>query len=162
MAKIEMFVNLKVPDNTAITAFNTLKKIGYKNLRALHRSLYYNFEVSENEVNFKDKISSVDILVNSNKHNCSFFLDHKKSSEEKNQILNSVDILILDEMDTNSLLFTLKKRLGFPELLNVSKGVVWSLFFGNNCDSHKISIDITKNLLMNENFQKYKILKKNG
>ena len=69
MPTIEMFVSLKVPDNVAITTFNTLKRMGYNKLKKLERSDYYKFDVKGNVEDFKKQISNTDILVNANKHN---------------------------------------------------------------------------------------------
>ena len=61
---VEMYVDLVVPDNIAITAFNTLKDIGFP-IKKLQRYEYYNIEGSEG---IFDKLSKVDILVNANKN----------------------------------------------------------------------------------------------
>ncbi|HJO01473.1 MAG TPA: hypothetical protein QF458_00990, partial [Candidatus Woesearchaeota archaeon] len=67
MPTIELFVSLKVPDNVAITTFNTLKRMDYKKLKKLERSDYYKFDVKDNIEEFKKQISNTDILINSNK-----------------------------------------------------------------------------------------------
>ena len=46
MVTTELFVGLKVPDNTAITAFHTLERIGYNKLRKLERKNHYKFVFS--------------------------------------------------------------------------------------------------------------------
>ena len=65
---VEMIVSLKVPDTTAITALQTLKKIGFGKITDVKRKDYYKFLIEEDENKFKDKICKVDILVNANKH----------------------------------------------------------------------------------------------
>ena len=65
---VEMVVTLKVPDTTAITALQTLQKLGFNKIKDLKRYFYYKFDVDGNEEPFKNKISKVDILVNANKH----------------------------------------------------------------------------------------------
>jgi len=146
---IEMLVNLKVPDNVAITAFNTLKR-NYKELKKLERSDYYKFDIKNNVDDFKKQISNVDILVNSNKNKFSF-------SIEKNS--NIINILVQDLDNGAGLLSTLKERLGFKDIKNLEKGILWTMYFDKKAKSEKISVDITKNLLMNENYQKYKIIR---
>ena len=61
----ELYVKLLIPDTTAITAFQTLKRMGYETLKSLTRSDYYRFESEED---IKEKITTCDILVNVNKH----------------------------------------------------------------------------------------------
>ena len=65
---IELAVNLKMPDTTAITALQTLQKLGFKKIKNVKRYFYYKFTIDGNEEDFKSKISKVDILVNANKH----------------------------------------------------------------------------------------------
>ena len=59
----------------------------------------------------------------------------------------------------NGLLSTLKERLGFENIKKLEKGILWTMYFDKKTNAKKIAVDITKNLLMNENYQKYKILK---
>ena len=78
---IEMIVSLKVPDTTAITALQTLQKIGFDEIKDVKRADYYKFLIEGNEEQFKNKISKVDILVNANKHTFNFSV--KKDSAVK-------------------------------------------------------------------------------
>ena len=110
MPKIEMIVSLKVPDNVAITAFNALKRMGYK-LIQLQRSDYYKFDMQGNVEDFKKKISNTDILVNSNKNKFSFSIDNNKKNNYK-----KINILVQDLDNGAGLLSTLKERLGFGNI----------------------------------------------
>ena len=150
MTTIEMFVSLKVPDNIAITAFNTIKRMGQKQLNKLERSDYYKFDVKENVEDFKKQISNTDILVNSNKNKFSFLI-----VENNNKKIN---VLVQDLDNGDSLLKTLKERLDFKNIKKLEKGILWTMYFDKKVQAKKTAIDITKNLLMNENYQKYKIL----
>ena len=58
----------------------------------------------------------------------------------------------------NSLLSTLKERLGFTNIKKLEKGILWTMHFDKKVQVKKIAVEITKSLLMNENYQKYKIL----
>ena len=147
-----MFVSLKVLDNVAITAFNTLKRMGYNKLKKLDRSDYYKFDVKDIVEDFKEKISNTDILVNANKHKFLFALE---KYNKKNNIIN---ILVQDLDKENGLLSTLKERLGFTNIKKLEKGVLWTMHFDKKANAKNIAVDITKSLLMNENYQKYKII----
>ncbi|MDP7476716.1 MAG: hypothetical protein QF655_03755, partial [Candidatus Woesearchaeota archaeon] len=70
-----------------------------------------------------------------------------------------INILVQDLDNGNSLLSTLKERLGFTNIKKLEKGILWTMYFDKKTNAKKIAVDITKNLLMNENYQKYKILK---
>ena len=154
-----MFVSLKVPDNVAITTFNTLKRMGYNKLKKLERSDYYKFDVKGNVEDFKKQISNTDILVNANKHKFLFTLEKYNNKNnhniKKNKIIN---ILVQDLDNGNSLLSTLKERLGFTNIKKLEKGILWTMHFDKKVQVKKIAVEITKSLLMNENYQKYKIL----
>ena len=83
MTTVQMIVSLKVPDNVAITAFNALKRMGYKKLKKLERADYYKFDVKADVENFKKQISNTDILVNANKHKFSFSLKNNNVKSKK-------------------------------------------------------------------------------
>lgn len=159
-----MFVSLKVPDNVAITAFSTLKRMGYKGLKRLERADYYKFDADGNIEDFKKKISSTDILVNSNKNKFSFSISKDKISndnqkQDKNDNYKKINVLVQDLDSGNGLLSTLKERLGFDNIKSMEKGILWAMHFDKKANAKKIAADITKNLLMNENYQKYRALR---
>ena len=115
---IEMFVSPKVPDTTAITALQTLQKLGFKNINDVKRSDYYKFTIEGDLAKFKEKISKVDILVNANKHLCDF-----KIKDD-----NSVKVLVKNaDEDGSSLISTLKNRLGIKDIKTAEKGTLWRL-----------------------------------
>ena len=148
-----MFVSLKIPDNVAITAFNTLERMKFKELKKLERSDYYKFDVQGNVEDFKKKISNMDILVNSNKNNYNFELSNVKNN------FKIMNILIQDIDPADNLLKTLKERLGFTNIKKLEKGILWVMHFDKKVNAKKAAVDITKSLLMNENYQKYRIMK---
>jgi len=158
MSIVEMFVSLKVPDNIAITAFNTLKRMGYNKLKKLERSDYYKFGVKDNIEEFKRQISNTDILINSNKHKYNFDLNNNANNKKNNIKYKKINILVQDLDNGNSLLSTLKERLGFTNIKKLEKGILWTMYFDKKAQARKIAVDITKNLLMNENYQKHNIL----
>ena len=149
----ELFISLKVPDNVAITAFHTLERMGYSQLKRLERKEYYQFEFSGDKKSFEREISCVDILVNANKHKFSFSLDNSIKNNE-----NRVNVLVQGSGDGSGLLKTLKERLGFKGIKKMEKGILWTMYFNSIIDAEEIAIGIAKSLLMNENYQKYRIL----
>src|SRR3989338_562173 len=166
MPTVEMFVSLKVPDNAAITAFNTIKRMGYDKLKRLEMSDYYKFDIKDDIEDFKEKISNADILVNANKHKYNFELDNEKTNNKKNKNNfknqknkdKKINILVQDLDNGIGLLSTLKERLGFDNIKKLEKGILWTMNFDKKANAKKIAIDIAKNLLMNESYQKYKII----
>jgi len=147
---VEMIVSLKVSDNTAITALQTLQKIGLDKIKSVKKQDYYKFFIEDDLDKFKKQICKVDILVNANKH---FF----EFSIQKNA---NVRILVKNiDDDGNSILLALKNSFGFKNVKNVSKATLWSLSINaEEKEARKIAEKAAKELLVNENYQEYVIL----
>jgi len=147
---IEMIVSLKVPDTTAITALQTLHKIGFKKIKDAKRSDYYKFFFEGDSPRFMADISKVDILVNANKHSCEFSV--KKDGSLKVLVKNI-------NGDGAGILSTLKNRLGFRSLASVEKGTLWSLTIdADDKEKTRIAEKAARELLINENYQEFSIL----
>jgi phosphoribosylformylglycinamidine (FGAM) synthase PurS component len=150
---IEMVVGLKVPDNTAITALQTLKKIGFSRINDVRREDYYKFIVEGDDKKFKDKICKVDIMVNANKHYFDFSIKR-----------DNVKVLVKNINDDGSgIASTLKNRLGFREIKKAEKGTLWSLSIdADKKESVKIAEKAARELLTNENYQEFEIINQNS
>ena len=149
MTTTELFVGLKVPDNVAISAFHAIKRMNFKELNKIERQEYYKFEFSGDKSNFEKKIGQVDLLVNANKHKFGFDLRNN---------IDGISILVQNLGKDSGLSTILKKRLGFKGIKKIEKGIVWTMYFDGNVDAENIAVNIAKSLLMNENYQKYRIL----
>ena len=147
---IEMLVSLKMPDSTAITALQTLKKLGFEKIKGLKRFDYYKFSVEGDLEKFKEKISKADIIVNANKHLFDFSVKKEKGS--KLLVKNTDD-------DCTGLLSVLKNRLGFKSIKKIEKGVLWSINSdADSKESIKISEKAARGLLANENYQSFSVI----
>ena len=145
-----MIVSLKVPDTTAVTALQTLHKIGFNKIKEVKKADYYKFLIEGDADKFKPKISKVDILVNANKHSYDFSI--KKENNIKVLVKNIDD-------DGSGLLSTLKNRLGFKNIKKVEKATMWSLTVdADEKEAIKIAEKAAKELVVNENYQEYGIL----
>ncbi|MCK5283484.1 MAG: hypothetical protein KAK00_08830 [Nanoarchaeota archaeon] len=154
--KIKLYVSLKIPDTTAITAFHTLERLGYSKLAELEREDYYEFTVLKDEDKFMEDIVKVDVLVNANKHNHRIFKAENVPKEEDDKI---IDVLIKNSDDKCSSLFsTLRERMGFIHINEISKGILWKMHFREKENAKELAEKITKDLLYNEHYQEYKIL----
>lgn len=147
---IEMIVSLKVPDTTAITALQTLQKLGFDKIKNIKRSDYYNFLVEGSEEKFKEKISKVDIIVNANKHSYDFSVIKDKA----------INLLVKNiNGDGASLLSTLKNRLGFDNIQKVEKSILWTIAIdAAENEARKIAEKAAKDLLANEHYQEYMLI----
>ena len=147
---VELVVSLKMPDATAITALQTLQKLGFNKIKDAKRSFYYKFTIDGNEEDFKNKISKVDIIVNANKH--SFDFEIKKDNYVKVLVKNTDD-------DGSGILSTLKDRLGFNNIKKVESAVMWGLLIdGNEKEAGKTAEKAAKDLLVNEHYQEFTII----
>lgn len=154
--EIEMFVELIIPDTAAITALHTLGRMGYRKLKKLRRISYYKFYFQGDEKKFKEEMGKVDILVNVNKHRHSFnFLDNDDQ-------YTNIKILVKDIEDksANSLLSTLRNRLGFKNIEKVEKGTLWILSFNLRSKevAESIAREAAEKLLYNKHYQEMKLL----
>ena len=95
------------------------------------------------EIDFREKISKVDILVNANKHHAL-----KTVPLDKDQALVIVKDL---ENPGSGVLHTLIHRLGFEGISAVEKGVAWVLTIEGN--RKIVAKKAAEQLLMNEHFQ---------
>src|SRR3989338_1144225 len=136
---IEMIVSLKVPDTTAITALQTLQRIGLDKIKDVKRADYYKFLIEEDEEKFKSQICKADILVNANKHSYAFSIPKD----------NNVKILVKNiNGNSDGLLATLKNRLGFDSIKKAEKAVLWSLSIdADEKEARKIAEKAKKNCL---------------
>ena len=147
---VEMIVSLKVPDTTAITALQTLQKLGFNKIKDIKRADYYKFSIEGDEEKFREKISKVDILVNANKH--SFDFSVRKDNTIKLLVKNIND-------DGSGLLATLKNRLGFDNIKKIEKAILWSLSIeADEKEARKIAEKAAWELLVNEHYQEFMIL----
>ncbi len=137
---IELFVGLKIADNTAITTKHTLERMGF-DIGKVRRNFYYRFDITGDEEEFKKKISKVDILINANKNIHSFDI-------QKDEGNFCVLVMNLDD-DCEELLHILRERLGLAEIKSMQRGVLWELGVDSNGAAEKIA----KELLCNENYQ---------
>ena len=152
---IEMVVSLKVPDTTAITALQTLQKMGFSQIKDVKRSDYYKFAIDGDAEQFRKKISKVDILVNANKHSVGFAL---KKNENPEACIFFVLVKNMDD-DGSGLLSTLKSRLGFKNIKKAEKAVLWEILLNTGKKgAGKITEKAAKDLLVNGNYQEYEIL----
>ncbi len=158
--KIEMFVELLIPDTTAITAFHTLKNMGFKQLKKLDREDYYYFAVDEDFKKFSDKMVKVDILVNANKHKYRTKLLSEKIKEKRDE-LHKVHVLVQDiGNNASGALSVLKHRLGFLQIKEMKKGVFWTLHLKtkDKKEAFETSKKIAESLLYNKHYQECRVL----
>ncbi|MEK6808734.1 MAG: hypothetical protein AABY14_03545 [Nanoarchaeota archaeon] len=158
--QVEILVELKIPDTTAITTFQILKRIGYNRLTKVRRMEYYKFSINGSLETFTKEIIKADPIINVNKHR--YYIQKKFSwnfffQGDKELV---VSILVKNIKKEIRLLGILKNRLGLNQIKDMESGILWGLYFENTNKivARKLSIEIAKKLLVNENYQRFEIL----
>lgn len=154
MPEIEMFVSQIIPDNTAITAVNVLRKIGYHRLLNLKREVYYMFTFDGETKSFSEKISEVDILVNANKNRVKFKKPDEGFGDTKTRIL----VKNLDD-NCHDLFLALRNRLGFKNIRKIERGILWTVAVDDKPENvTSVAWEIARKLLYNRHYQTAEIL----
>lgn len=149
MKTLKMFVGLKIPDTTAITALNTLKRMGYSSVGKLERFQYYEFTCANPEL-LTDRLAKIDILVNANKN---YAIVGTESHEE-----GFTYLLVKNKGETHEgLLSTLQNRLGLKEIQSVSVGTLWKMHIVDP-DPKKVAEEVAKELLVSPHYQEVVVL----
>lgn len=145
---VEMVVSLKVPDTTAITALQTLHKLGFEEVKDIKRAEHYKFSVEGDAEKFRKQISKADLLVNANKHSSSFSIEKGKMT-----------IILVKNINGNGsgILQTLAK-LGI-KAKKAEKSTMWSLSIeADGKSARNIAEKAARELLANEHYQEFSIL----
>ncbi len=160
--EIEMIVELLIPDTTALTAYHTLQKTGFKQLKRLKREDYYRFSVETHDFErMSEELGKIDILVNANKNRFKTKLAEQPFEGKWENNLNIVRVLVQDiDNKDGGLLKTLQDRLGFKNIKSMERGVLWVLYLEtvSQEESNKTAVEIAEKLLVNKHYQEYRIL----
>ena len=151
---VELAVGLKIPDVTAITVLQTLKRIGFGKVVNVHREDYYKFSITGEPYKFRDEIIKADVLINANKNN------FKYKFEKKQNTYSEAMIAVSNTGDDCSGLLTTLNAVGFKDIKKIERKVVWSLVIDAKSNDEAVSIaeKAAKKLLVNENYQEYEVL----
>jgi phosphoribosylformylglycinamidine (FGAM) synthase PurS component len=159
--EIEMTVRLLVPDTTALTAFHTLERMGMSSVKKLRREDYYRFTATGDFSKVAGQLSKVDVIVNANKHRCRA-LKSGESFGDGFPGLSTVWVLVKEDGSSGdeTLLSTLRDRLGISCVSRVERGVLWTLGIdaSTHKDAERAARDAAEGLLSNNHFQQYMIV----
>ncbi|MGQ9732269.1 MAG: hypothetical protein ACUVX8_13485 [Candidatus Zipacnadales bacterium] len=135
MMEVELLVRLKIPDVTALTAANSLRRrMGYADtLRSLRRADYYRFglQVSSPEAALAlatELAEQTNLFVNPNKH--IYELRRPDRAPETDLVADEheIEVLVTDPNDgsAQAALSALQRRLGYGDrVTTLIKGVLW-------------------------------------
>jgi phosphoribosylformylglycinamidine (FGAM) synthase PurS component len=173
MISVELVVSLKIPDVTALTAGNAIRRrLGYEDaLKALDRADYYCLELDVEDREAAEALVSevaeeTNLFVNPNKHVYEVrFPEDRTGVSEDGEWLVSVLVTSPDDSSGEGIASALNGRLGYREVQSVVTGVLWTMRIAADSEdaAREIAEAITvtrsqsQGILMNPHFQEYEM-----
>ncbi|MBD3292249.1 MAG: hypothetical protein GF393_04955 [Armatimonadia bacterium] len=174
MISVELVVGLKIPDVTALTAGNAIRRrLGYEGvLSALERADYYRIDVDVDDREAAEALVSemaeeTNLFVNPNKHVYELRNPEKRGANagQDGEWLVNVLVTSPDDSSGDGIASALNGRLGYGKVSGVETGVLWTMQIV--ADSEEAarevaeSITVTRSqsqgILMNPHFQEYEV-----
>lgn len=174
MITVELVVSLKIPDVTALTAANAIRRrLGYADrLLALHRADYYRLELDvpdreTAEALTREMAEQTNLFVNPNKHvyEVRFPEDHDGGEKAPGEQIVHVLVTCPDDSTGEGIASMLRGHLGYEAVRTVSTGVLWTLHLAADSpeEARAMAEDIaitrsqSKGILMNPHFQEMEL-----
>ena len=171
MIEVELLVKLKIPDVTALTAANSLRRrMGYADtLEALRRADYYRLglDAASDEQALalaRELAEDTNLFVNPNKHVYELRLPGAPAADAPAGDSQEVEVLVTDPNDGSArgALDALQGRLGYGDrVASLTKGVLWLMELQADgreaaralAESIAVTRRIDRGLLVNPHFQ---------
>ncbi len=174
MISVELAVSLKVPDVTALTAANAIRRrLGYADeLVRLERADYYRLDLNVDdrataESLVREIAEGTNLFVNPNKHVYEVRFSEDRGANANRDGLWLVNVLVTspDDSSGEGMASALQGRLGYAQVAAVETGVLWSMTIKaeNEERAREIAESITvtrsqsEGVLMNPHFQEHEV-----
>lgn len=174
MITVELIVGLKIPDVTALTAANAIRRrLGYADaLEVLERADYYRIELdvpdrAAAEQLVREMAENTNLFVNPNKHTYEirFPEDHGDGGADDGRYVVNVLVTIPEDTSGASILSALRRHHGYTSVNRVDTGVLWTmhLIADSEEQARAMAEDITvtrsqgQGILMNPHYQQYEL-----
>jgi len=174
MTTVELVVSLKIPDVTALTAGNAIRRrLGYEGvLSALTRADYYRLDLDVDDRDAAEALTreiaeGTNLFVNPNKHiyELRFPEDRGANANVNGEWLVNVLVISPDDSSGEGIRGSLNGHLGYPQVTGVQTGVLWSMRVkaDSENEARKVAESITvtraqdQGILMNPHFQEYEM-----
>jgi len=176
MVSVELMVRLKIPDVTALTAANALRRrLGYADaLKQLKRADYYRLDLAAHDADAalelgKDLAERTNLFVNPNKHIYELKVLQPRGQQVAREDGNFVvTVLVTDPADGSGrgMLAALQGRLGYQDRVQgLLRGTLWTIVLAADDpqQARQAAEDIAvtrsqdQGLLMNPHYQQYEI-----
>ncbi len=171
MIAVELTVSLKIPDVTALTAANAIRRrLGYADvLTSLRRADYYRLDLeagdrSQAEELARELAEETNLFVNPNKHVYEVRFPEDRGGDGATDGEYDVSVLVTNPDDATGagILSALQGRLGYGgRVVGVETGVLWTMRLAADSaeQAREMAEDITvtrsqsKGILINPHFQ---------
>lgn len=175
MQIVELYVELKIPDVTALTAAGTLRRrLGYEEtLAELKRGDYYRISLDvDTQQEALDTVAEMaentNIFVNPNKHRYTVYAGRHNSVTVPESGQSAVSVLVIDPAGGSgrAIAEALQDRLGYGDVVReVVAGTLWTLVLEaeDEEEARRVAEEIavtksrSKGLLMNPHYQDYEM-----
>jgi phosphoribosylformylglycinamidine (FGAM) synthase PurS component len=156
--RLELAIDLIVPDNTAYTVLVALRELGYEALERVERSQIIALEMAPgvDESDVIEKISHAEVLFNPNKHRLSYVRPSAPSSAADGAA-QSEAVVTDNEDDTRGLVALLAGPFHLRGLQTLSRGVAWRLFDVSGPASRERLEWACRQLLANQVSQRFEV-----
>ncbi len=174
MISVELVVSLKIPDVTALTAGNAIRRrLGYEDeLSALDRADYYRIDLDVDDREAAEALATemaeeTNLFVNPNKHvyELRFAEDRGANAGQDGEWLVNVLVTSPDDSSGEGIASALTDRHGYDQVAGVETGVLWSMHIAGDSEdaAREIAENITvtrsqsQGILINPHFQEYEM-----
>lgn len=171
MQTVGLLVRLKIPDVTALTAANALRRsMGYKQLRELKRADYYRLELAvdteeEALALARELAEKTNLFVNPNKHVYEVWTTREEEPPAEGQVAH---VLVTDPHDGSAegMLVALQGRLGYGDKVQgLTKGLLWTMVLDTDdpAEAKRLAAEMAETksldmgLLVNPHFQEFDV-----
>lgn len=171
MQTVAILVRLKIPDVTALTAANALRRsMGYSQLKELRRADYYRLELAvETEAEAvalaRELAEKTNLFVNPNKHVYDLLTTSTDEAPAAGQLAH---LLVTDPNDGSAqgMLAALQGRLGYGDkVTGLTKGLLWTMVLDTDdpAEARRLATEMAetksldKGLLVNPHFQEFEV-----
>ena len=174
MISVELVVSLKIPDVTALTAGNAIRRrLGYDEvLSGFDRTDYYRIDLDVDdrdaaEALVREMAEGTNLFVNPNKHvyEVRFAEDRAEAVNGDGEWLVNVLVTSPDDSSGEGIASALTGRHGYGQVACVETGVLWSMRIvaDDEAAAREVAESITvtrsqsQGILMNPHFQEYEV-----
>lgn len=171
MQTVGILVRLKIPDVTALTAANALRRsMGYSQLKELKRADYYRLELAvdteaEAIALARELAEKTNLFVNPNKHVYEVWTSREEEPPAEGQVAH---VLVTDPHDGSAegMLAALQGRLGYGgKISGLTKGLLWTMVIDTQDpeEAKRLAAEMAetrsldKGLLVNPHFQEFEV-----